>query len=146
MRLPRNRNTVAHILLNLADNPPSLSQLARRVVRQQLFVHTGGASIIPTVFQLPLPPLLQQYLLLSDSRRCDIDATPPHRYSYDITCALCAEHCKDKTKLQCMHLNVTHDGVSADEEEHESDMSDIDVSVDSSDNSDGSDAEVIDED
>jgi hypothetical protein len=142
--LPDNRNTVARALLNLANNPPSLSHLARRVVRQQLSVHTGGASIISTVFQLHYPPLLQQYLLLSDSRRCDIDAMPPHRYSYDITCVLCAEHCKDKTKVQCMHLYVKHDGVSADKEEYESVTSD--VSFDSWDNNNESDAEVIDED
>jgi hypothetical protein len=65
-------------LLYLATNPPSLCHLARRVIRQQLFTCSGGTSIIPAVFSLHYPPVLHQYLLLSDTRSCDIDATPPH--------------------------------------------------------------------
>lgn len=68
-RLPKHRNEVVNAMLTLAHTPPSLSHLARRVVRQQLITHTRGASIIPATFKLPLPLMLQQYILLSDVRR-----------------------------------------------------------------------------
>lgn len=81
------RNSAIETLLYLATNPPSLCHLARRVVRQQLWLHTGGTSIIGAVFQLQCPPLLKQYLLLSDIRSCDIDHLPPHHFRFN-----CAKH------------------------------------------------------
>lgn len=68
-RLPKHRNEVVNAMLTLAHTPPSLSHLARRVVRQQLIKHTRRASIIPAAFKLPLPLMLHQYILLSDVRR-----------------------------------------------------------------------------
>jgi hypothetical protein len=84
-RNPELRNCAIEAFLHLATNPPSLCHLARRVVRQQLWLHTGGASIIAAVFQLHYPLLLKQYLLLSDVRSCDIDHMPPHHCHFNCT-------------------------------------------------------------
>jgi hypothetical protein len=91
---PQRRNSVVNSILHLASNPASLRHLARHVVRRQLFVHTGGTSIIPAVFELHYPPALQQYLLLSDVRRCDISSAPPHHYNCDIKFRGCATNFK----------------------------------------------------
>lgn len=64
----------------------SLSALARQVIRQQLCDHTAGCSIIPASFCLPLPPRLQQYVLLDDISRCTVDPTFPHHCSFPDTC------------------------------------------------------------
>jgi hypothetical protein len=64
----------------------SLSALARQVIRQQLRYHTAGSSIIPASFRLPLPRILQQYILLADISRCTIDPDLPHRCSFPDTC------------------------------------------------------------
>jgi hypothetical protein len=83
LTLPKSKytNPVVEDLVHLASNPASLRHLARHVVRRQLFVHSGGTSIIPAVFKLHYPPALQQYLLLSDVRRYDISSAPPHHYN-----------------------------------------------------------------
>ena len=44
----------------------SLAQLARIAIREQLVLATGGATIIPSVQRLPLPPSLVSYLSFTD--------------------------------------------------------------------------------
>ncbi|KAK2146160.1 hypothetical protein LSH36_628g03062 [Paralvinella palmiformis] len=44
----------------------SLTQIARIAIREQLVLATGGASIIPNIERLPLPPSLVSYLSFSD--------------------------------------------------------------------------------
>lgn len=105
--MPEQKNPVLETLLRLATNPPTLGQLSRRVVRQQLSRHTGGASIIASVFRLHYPVVLKQYLLLSDSRRCKIDAAAPHRYHYEFRCQACTKKCeKENKKFTCCHWTV----------------------------------------
>lgn len=135
LRLPLHWNSAIEALFDLEVNPPSLCQLTRRVVRQELCVHKGGSSIVAAVFQLPLPSLLQHYLLLSDTRRCHIDANAPHHCNFDpICCQSCATYCDGhQMALQCVHnYGHSHDpeyDCSTDEDEHEDDTSDMDIDI-----------------
>jgi hypothetical protein len=106
---PKLRSSVVNSIFHLAINPASLCHLARHVVRRQLFVHTGGTSIISAVFKLHYPPVLQQYLLLSDVRRCDINSAPPYHYNCDIKFRGCATNFK-AGKTRCCLARSEHFG------------------------------------
>lgn len=64
----------------------TLAGLSRQVIREQLRGHTGHTSIIPAAFRLPLPRAIQQYILLSDLRRCNVDPFPPHHCHFFDDC------------------------------------------------------------
>lgn len=106
--LPTTKNRMLANLLYLFNNPLSLHHSARRLVQQQLFVHMSGASIIAAAFTLYYPTILQQYLLLSDPRRCNIDCSSLHHCRYEIDCKTCATHFDMHTVVCC------HDAMSQD--------------------------------
>lgn len=99
-------------LLKFVTEVQSLQHLCRRQIRQQLIQRTGGTSIISIAFTLPLPVPLQQYVLLSDARTCDLDSTAPYRCRYAALCSKCEPEIAANNlvvNICCQHIHAFAD-------------------------------------